>query len=110
MVTRIVAVDTLSQIETQSGDAETWPLEVCASISCPTMALMGANSPQPARRIAGLLAETIPNSRLHVVPGAGHMLPLSDPHVVDPLIAGHIRAAEIAEANWGLAAGRLKAA
>jgi len=93
-----------------AGDAETWLVESCAALNCPTMALMGTESPKPVQRITDLLVEAMPGSRLHVVPGAGHMVPLTDPHIVDPLIAGHIRAAEIAEASWGYAAADLKAA
>jgi len=31
---------------------------------------------------------------LRIVPDAGHMLPLTDPHLVDPMIGRHLIAAE----------------
>lgn len=83
-----------------AGNSEDWLLEECGKLTCPTMALMGLDSPMPAQRVTEMLAEAIPGARLHMIPGAGHMLPLTDPHIVDPLIAGHIRAAEAAETNW----------
>ena len=83
-----------------AANSEDWRLEECGRLQCPTMALMGLDSPAPAQRTTEMLAEAIPGARLHMIPGAGHMLPLTDPHIVDPLICGHIRAAEAAEATW----------
>ena len=67
-----------------------WTIESCARLAVPTQAIMATESPLPAQRVTEMLAEAIPNARLHIVPGAGHMLPLTDPHVVDPLIAAHV--------------------
>ena len=83
-----------------AGNSEDWQLAECAKLTCPTMALMGLDSPAPAQRTTEMLAEAIPGARLHMIPGAGHMLPLTDPHIVDPLISGHIRAVEAGEATW----------
>ncbi|NNE23645.1 MAG: alpha/beta hydrolase [Rhizobiales bacterium] len=83
-----------------AANSEDWLLEECARLNCPTMALLGLDSPMPAQRTTEMLAEAIPGARLHMIPGAGHMLPLSDPHIVDPLVSGHIRAAEADEPTW----------
>ncbi|MGI9465420.1 MAG: alpha/beta fold hydrolase [Aestuariivirgaceae bacterium] len=74
-----------------AGNAEDWPLGDCSKLRCPTMAMIGTDSPLPSQRVTEMLAETIPGARLHMIPGAGHMLPLTDPHIVDPLISGHIK-------------------
>ncbi|MGI9463041.1 MAG: alpha/beta fold hydrolase [Aestuariivirgaceae bacterium] len=80
-----------------AGEAESWSIEDCRKLTCPTMTMMGLDSPAPSQRTTEMLAETIPGARLHMIPGAGHMVPLTDPHIVDPLISGHIRVAESTE-------------
>jgi pimeloyl-ACP methyl ester carboxylesterase len=77
-----------------AGDAMLWPLAACRQIACPTLAIMGTEGPAPALRVTEMLAETIPGAKLQIIAGAGHMVPLSDPHIVDPMIAAHIRDAE----------------
>ncbi len=83
-----------------ASNAEDWPLADCRKLSCPTMAMIGMDSPPPSQRVTEILAETIPGARLHMIPGAGHMLPLSDPHIVDPLIAGHIKSVDQSSTLW----------
>ncbi|MEM7425389.1 MAG: alpha/beta hydrolase [Pseudomonadota bacterium] len=78
-----------------AGFNETWALEEAGRIACPVMALMGMQSVPLAQRVVEMLAETIPDTRLHMIPDAGHMLPLSDPHIVDPLISGHLKMADL---------------
>jgi pimeloyl-ACP methyl ester carboxylesterase len=73
-----------------AGDRIDWTLEDCSKLDVPTQAIMATESPLPAQRVTEMLAEAIPAARLHIVPGAGHMLPLTDPHIVDPLIAAHV--------------------
>lgn len=77
-----------------AGFNETWALKEAAEIACPTLTIMGLESPPLAQRVTEMLAETIPASTLAMIPGAGHMVPLTDPHIVDPLIFSHLRAAE----------------
>ncbi len=50
-----------------------------AAITAPTQVLSGEASTRVARRIAQLVAVSIPNARLHCIEGAGHMLPLTHP-------------------------------
>ena len=77
-----------------AGYNETWLLSEAAQISCPTLAIMGMQSVPLAQRVTEMLAETIPGARLNLIAGAGHMAPLTDPHIVDPLLSAHIRQAE----------------
>jgi pimeloyl-ACP methyl ester carboxylesterase len=59
-------------------------------IGVPTLVLRGTRSPRPTRRIAELLAETLPNARLRTIDGAGHMLPLTCPEAVNAAVAEHV--------------------
>ena len=63
-------------------------------IACPTLAVMGLESPTPSLRVTELVARAVPGAVLRIVPDAGHMLPLTDPHVVDPMIGRHLAAAQ----------------
>ena len=63
-------------------------------IGCPTLVVAGLETPLPALRTAEIVAETIPGARFELVAGAGHMLPLTDPHLVDPMIARALARAE----------------
>lgn len=83
-----------------AGSAEDWSIDQCRQLRCPTMAMIGMESPMPSQRVTEMLAETIPGARLHLIAGAGHMLPLTDPHIVDPLISGHVRACERDRLSW----------
>jgi len=52
--------------------------------------LRGARSPQPTRRIAELVSESLPGSRLQTIDGAGHMLPLTHREAVNAAILEHL--------------------
>jgi pimeloyl-ACP methyl ester carboxylesterase len=73
---------------------ETWALGTLGRLHCPTLALMGMTSPLAGRRITQLVADAMPDAQLHMVIGAGHMLPLTHPEIVDPIVTGHLIAAE----------------
>lgn len=75
--------------------AETWPAAACRKVNCPVLAVTGSKSQAPAKRVTEILAGTLPGLHHVIVPGADHMVPLTDPHIVDPLISGHLRAADI---------------
>jgi lipase len=65
-----------------------------ARIGCPTLVIAGLETPLPALRTAELVAETIPGAQFALIQGAGHMAPLTDPHIVDPMIERHLSAIE----------------
>ncbi|MEM8646266.1 MAG: alpha/beta hydrolase [Pseudomonadota bacterium] len=77
-----------------AGFNETWTLKQAAAVTCPTLMVMGLESVPLAQRVTELLAESIPHSQLAMVAGAGHMVPLTDPHIVDPLVRSHLERAE----------------
>ena len=68
------------------------PAAAYAGITAPALFLHGELSPSSARRVVALLGEALPLGRVHPVPGAGHMGPLTHGRVVNEVIAAHIRA------------------
>lgn len=60
------------------------------TISCPTLVIKGLQSPVTSLRVTELVAGMVPGARLMMVGDAGHMAPLTHPHVIDPLIGGHL--------------------
>ena len=69
---------------------EATPRAAYERIAVPTLILCGARSPRPSVRIAELLTETLPASRLHHIGGAGHMLPLTHKEAVNAAVAAHL--------------------
>jgi pimeloyl-ACP methyl ester carboxylesterase len=65
-----------------------------AGIACPALAVMGLESPAPSMRVTEIVARALPRASLRMVPEAGHMVPLTDPHVIDPMIGDHLVAAD----------------
>lgn len=65
-------------------------LEDYGRVTVPTLLLSGTDSPGPVRKVARLLATTLPNVWAQTVTGAGHMLPLTHRDPVNKAIAGHI--------------------
>jgi pimeloyl-ACP methyl ester carboxylesterase len=70
----------------------------CGAIALPTLLLHGERTKPHFRRITELLAEHIPAARLQVLPGAGHMSPLTHPQAVAEALAAHLDEATAAEA------------
>lgn len=60
----------------------------------PVRIMRGELSPEPTRRIAELLSESIPGASLTTIPGAGHMLPLTHPEQVTAAVFKHIEATQ----------------
>jgi pimeloyl-ACP methyl ester carboxylesterase len=50
-----------------------------ASVTAPALVITGANSPNMFRRLAGLLAALLPNSRTATVPAASHAMHIENP-------------------------------
>jgi pimeloyl-ACP methyl ester carboxylesterase len=73
-----------------AGRAEVWSVEACRTIALPTLTFMGMQSKPHSQRVTELVAESIPGARLHMVLEAGHMLPLTHPRSVNPLIAAFL--------------------
>jgi pimeloyl-ACP methyl ester carboxylesterase len=73
--------------------------EECRALRLPTLMLCGECTPRHFRRITELLAELLPAARLEVLPGAGHMSPLTHPEPVAAALAAHLEQQEAAEAG-----------
>ncbi len=69
-------------------------LRALSGLACPTLVAAGLDTPLPALRTAELVAGAIPGAELRLIAGAGHMAPLTDPHVVDPMIGRHLSAVD----------------
>jgi pimeloyl-ACP methyl ester carboxylesterase len=69
---------------------ECTPRTAYERIAVPTLILSGSCSPRPTRRIAELLAESLPESWLQTIEGAGHMLPLSHKDAVNSAVLAHL--------------------
>ena len=66
------------------------PHDAYATLAVPALLMTGETSPIAARRVAAILAETIPGAHLRAVAGAGHMGPLTHAGEVSAAIADHI--------------------
>ncbi len=73
-----------------AATTEPTPRSAYRRIAAPTLVLRGGRSPRPARRIAELVAGSLPAGRLETVEGAGHMLPLTHAEIVNAAIAEHL--------------------
>jgi pimeloyl-ACP methyl ester carboxylesterase len=71
--------------------SETATLADYLSLTTPTLLVSGTESPAPVRRIVSLLDVAFRDVRLSVIPGAGHMLPLTHAAEVNKDIAAHLR-------------------
>ncbi|MCB1385840.1 MAG: alpha/beta fold hydrolase [Nitratireductor sp.] len=81
--------------------AESAGLANYAAIRCPVLALTGRQSPRVAQALTARLAGAMPSAKLASLPGAGHMAPLTDPHLVDPMIAAHVFARPVSAERTG---------
>ena len=57
-------------------------MDQLTSIKQPTLVVCGAEDQMTPLRFAQHLSNSIPNARLRVIPGAGHMVMLEQPHLV----------------------------
>lgn len=74
----------------------TAPLDAYAALTCPVLLLRGEHAPAPTRFIAETLADVLPQGRLQVVRGCGHMGPLTHAGLVVPSMVSHIAQAAAA--------------
>jgi pimeloyl-ACP methyl ester carboxylesterase len=68
------------------------PASAYRVLKCPTLIMRGERALKPSRIIADRLAELLPDSRLLVVDGAGHMGPVTHASKVAAMIVRHIAA------------------
>lgn len=72
---------------------ETTPLASYSRIACPVHIIRGEYARGPSRLITDVLARTLPRATLDVIPGAGHMGPVTHATDLNACISGCIRAA-----------------
>ena len=63
-------------------------LKILTSISCPTLVVCGEEDVLTPPEIHREMAENIPNARLELIPGCGHLTPLEAPERLNDLMAG----------------------
>src|SRR5262245_24187054 len=61
-----------------------------ATIEFPVLIMRGEYAPRPTRQIAEILPDLLPNSRVAVITGAGHMGPLTHAEAVNAAIVRHV--------------------
>jgi len=65
-------------------------LSAYAGLDFPALVMRGEHAPRPTRQIAEMLPDLLPDTRLTVIAGAGHMGPLTHAQAVNAAIAQHI--------------------
>jgi pimeloyl-ACP methyl ester carboxylesterase len=70
--------------------ADVTPLATFARVAAPTLLLTGEASPLCARRVVAHLGAALADAEVAVVPGAGHMGPLTHAAVVGERVAAHL--------------------
>lgn len=68
------------------------PLSAYQQIAVPTLVVRGGDSHPAMMRLAEILAEAIPQSRLETVAGGGHFLPATHPAELARLLEAHLEA------------------
>ena len=63
--------------------------QALCGLHVPTLIVEGERSQPATKRICELLRATVPATRTAIIPGAGHMSPLSHPAAVNAVIARH---------------------
>jgi pimeloyl-ACP methyl ester carboxylesterase len=77
-------------LDFQASFNEPTPSSAYSALKCPILILRGEHSPRASCVVSECLAELLPNSRFAVVPGAGHMGPISHASEICALIVQHI--------------------
>ena len=70
---------------------ESDPLMRFGDLAGKVLITVGENTRTPAARVADLLSSVLGSASLHVIPGSGHMAPITAPDRLRPLIESRIR-------------------
>jgi pimeloyl-ACP methyl ester carboxylesterase len=65
-------------------------LQDYAGITAPTLLIAGGRTRAPTRAVVDLLAATLPNAKLEILKGAGHMSTFTHPAELNRLITDHL--------------------
>ena len=88
---RIMAVAPKVPLDFWAATSEPASLTRYLTLDVPTLLMCGTESPAPVRRIVSLLDVAIPEVQLSMIPGAGHMLPMTHAKEVNRDIAAHLQ-------------------
>lgn len=88
---KIAAVAPKVPLDFGAAMAETLTLKDICTLGAPSLLMCGTVSPPATRRIVSLLDLALGRSRLNVVSGAGHMLPLTHAEPVNRAIVEHLQ-------------------
>ena len=69
------------------------PLSAYRQIATPTLVVRGGEGHPAMKRIAEILSETIPHSRIETIAGGSHFLPSTHPADIARLLEAHVQAA-----------------
>ena len=70
--------------------AARWAASLLARLQMPVLLLRGGATRVPARRVTELLAQALPHAQCGVLPGAGHLGPISHARTVSHWMTAHI--------------------
>lgn len=70
------------------------PITVYRSITCPVSLICGEHALAPSRRIVAELAAALPHATVEIIPGAGHMGPVTHADAVNGCLTQHLAWAE----------------
>ncbi len=73
---------------------DSWTIEDLSTLGIPVQVLMGMESPTVAQRTSTLVFQNITSAELVMLPGLGHMAPVTDCEWVNPRICQHIARVE----------------
>ena len=76
--------------EVKSLSQDHTPLQAYARLTMPALLVYGEKTPSAARRVLQLLATAMPGANLKVLPGAGHMGPLTHASAFQQLVENHL--------------------
>lgn len=77
--------------EVRSLLSERSPADSFSAIQAPALLMHGEKTPTAAQRVLQLLRQALPKATLHILPGAGHMGPITHADAVNDLIVGNLR-------------------
>ena len=61
-----------------------------ASVTAPTLLVVGSKTRAPARAVTDMLGATLPNAKVSILQGAGHMSPFTHPAELNRLVLDHL--------------------
>ncbi len=80
-----------------AGFAESWSVKELGSIKVPILMMSGGTSPEIAARVTSHMTGAIHDVRIEMFPSLGHMAPVFNPDLINPVILQHIATVEETE-------------